>query len=75
MKQVYGTQGGGLAEKSASGKLFFVEPPGWGNYKVGDEVPAEWGTTGPFDQENNLEQVPEEPKKFKLFGLGDPNLN
>lgn len=74
MKQVYGTQGGGLAQKTSNGKLLFVEPPGWGNYKVGDEVPMEWGITGPFDQDDNMQQAPEPENIFGFFG-GDPNLN
>lgn len=75
MKQVYGTQGGGLAQKTGDGKLLFVEPPGWGNYKVGDEVPVEWGITGPFDQDDKMQPVPEEPENIFGFFSGDPNLN
>ena len=60
MKQVYGTQGGGLAEKTSGGRFLFVETPDWGNYQVGDEVPREWDVQGPFDQNNGMKQISED---------------
>jgi hypothetical protein len=39
------SQGGGLVVWDEFQKAyFFVLPPDWGNYKVGDAMPEEWGT-------------------------------
>ena len=56
MRQVYGTQGGGLA-REVEGHYVFVEVPKHGNYKVGDDVPLQWSLTGPFDWDDGLKQV------------------
>jgi len=58
MRAVYGTQGGGLARK-VENTYIFVEVPDWASnlYQVGDEVPLEWGITGPFDQDNGMQQI------------------
>jgi len=53
MEEFYGTQGGGIAEMKSE-KAYFIEPPNWGSFQVGDEVPEEWGLTGPFDLDGSL---------------------
>lgn len=61
MRQVYGTQGGGLAKRDGNTYIFVEIPPGFGDrFRVGSEVPLEWDIQGPFDQDNGMEQVPEE---------------
>jgi len=45
--KVYGTQGGGLAQRDGN-SYTFVEVPEWGDFQVGDEVPREWDLQGPF---------------------------
>ena len=61
MKQVYGTQGGGLARKDGN-RYVWAEPPEWAGdtMKEGDEIPQEWDIQGPFDQDNGMKQVPVE---------------
>lgn len=39
---VYGTQGGGLAQRSGN-DYYFVEAPGHSGLNNGDKVPSEWG--------------------------------
>lgn len=38
---VWGTQGGGLAEKKG-GQYYFIEAPNCPGLEIGDQVPDEW---------------------------------
>jgi len=65
---VYGTQGGGLA-RSSGDQYVFVEVPNWGNFKVGDRVPEEWGIAAANEAARN-EVLHEEFAEDEQFDRG-----
>jgi hypothetical protein len=47
---IFGTQGGGTVKQVRNHYEFVTVPP-WGDFKVGDLMPKEWGTTGPINED------------------------
>jgi hypothetical protein len=66
---VYGTQGGGLVRRSGD-HYVFVEVPDWGNFKVGDKMPGDWGIAAANEKARN-EIEDEFPDDFDVMGDND----
>jgi len=54
---VYGTQGGGAAICNSRNEYFFIEKPDCPGLDIGDNMPEEWGTTGPIRYISETEAV------------------
>ena len=62
LPNVHATQGGGYVTYSESaGCYLFVEPPNWGDYRVGSQMPLDWGLAGPV----NDQELREKAKDFQ----------